>query len=194
LGKQNESNAAVFIDRDGTVIKEKDYLRKIKDIELFAHTIPALKLLKKAGFKLILVTNQSGIGRGYFTEEKLGRIHTSLQKLLTSKGAGFDAVYYCPHAPGAGCSCRKPNLGLVKLAGKKFHLNLKRSYSIGDHSGDFLLGRNMGGKGVFVLTGHGKREYRKFVKDPSAPRPDRIEKNILSAAKWILSDSAGERS
>jgi histidinol-phosphate phosphatase family protein len=173
------------------VIKEKDYLSRIKDVELFACTVKALKLLRKSGFKLILVSNQSGIGRGYFTENKLKKIHNYLQKLLKKKGAGFDAMYYCPHAPDAGCSCRKPNLGLVKLARKKFKIDLKKSYSIGDHKGDFLLGRNMGGKGVFVLTGHGRHEYAKFMKDPSAPRPDRIESNIYKAAKWILADSMG---
>jgi len=191
LGKQNKNKAAVFIDRDGTVIKERNYLSKIKDVELFAGTVKALKLLKSAGFKLILVSNQSGIGRGYFTEDKLKKIHSYLQKLLDKKGAGFDAMYYCPHVPDAGCSCRKPNLGLVKLAKKKFKLNLKKSYSIGDHKGDFLLGRNMGGKGVFVLTGHGKHEYEKFMKDKSALRPYRIEKNIYTAAKWIVADSIG---
>ena len=187
MGK-SKGNAAVFIDRDGTVIKEKDYLRKIKDIELFPQTVRSLKLLKSAGFKLILITNQSGIGRGYLTENKLKNIHVYLQKLLKKKGTGFDAIYYCPHLPDAGCACRKPNLGLVKLAKTKFKIDLKRSYSIGDHKGDFLLGRNMGGKGIFVLTGHGRHEYAKFMKDRSIPRPHRIEKNIYSAAKWILSD------
>lgn len=186
MGKRNGKETAVFIDRDGTVIKEKDYLRKIKDIELFPQSIKALKLLKGAGFKLVMVTNQSGIGRGYFSEIKLLAIHAALQKTLRKKGVAFDAVYYCPHLPDAGCSCRKPNLGMVKDAQKKFKLDLKNSYSIGDHKGDYLLGRKMGGKGIFVLTGHGRREYAKFMKDSSIPRPDRVEKNIYTAAKWIV--------
>ena len=190
MGTKHKKNAAVFIDRDGTLIKEKDYLSRIKDIELFSRSVDALKLLKRAGFKLILVSNQSGIGRGYFTENKLKQIHSALQKILRKKGAGFDAMYYCPHLPDEGCSCRKPNLGLVNLAKKKFNLDLKSSYSIGDHKGDFLLGRNMGGKGIFVLTGHGRRELGKFSAARSAPTPHRIENNIYSAAKWILKDSA----
>ena len=192
MGKRNGKKIAAFIDRDGTVIKEKDYLCKVKDIELFPQTVGALKLLRSAGFKLILITNQSGIGRGYFTEKKLLRVHAALEKTLLKKGVKFDAIYYCPHAPGAACSCRKPGLGMVKLAQKKFNIDLKRSYSIGDHRGDFTLGRKMGGKGVFVLTGHGKSEYKKMLNDPSIPRPDKIEKNIYSAAKWIVSDYARE--
>jgi len=192
LGKRNGKEIAAFIDRDGTVIKEKDYLCKIKDIELFPQTARALKLLKGAGFKLILVTNQSGIGRGYFSEKKLLQVHAALEKILSKKGVKFDAIYYCPHAPEAACGCRKPNLGMVKLAEKKFNIDLKRSYSIGDHKGDFMLGKKMGGKGVFVLTGHGKSEYKKLSDDPLSPRPDKVEKNIYSAAKWIVSDKTHE--
>jgi histidinol-phosphate phosphatase family protein len=189
LAKRNGKEIAAFIDRDGTVIKEKDYLCKIKDIELFPQTVKALKLLEDAGFKLILVTNQSGIGRGYFSEAKLLKVHAALEKILLKNGVKFDAIYYCPHAPDASCECRKPGLGMVKLAAKKFNLDLKRSYTIGDHKGDFMLGRKMGGTGVFVLTGHGKREYKKMQNDPSYPRPDRVEKDIYSAAKWIVSEN-----
>jgi histidinol phosphatase-like enzyme len=107
---------------------------------------------------------------------------------LQKKGVKLNAIYYCPHLPDAGCACRKPKLGLVEKARKAFRLDLGRCYSVGDHHGDYKLGQAMGGKGVFVLTGHGKKEQAMI--NPQGPRPDRIEKNMLGAARWILKDSS----
>ncbi|MBN1823582.1 MAG: HAD family hydrolase [Endomicrobiales bacterium] len=177
----DRKNRAVFIDRDGTLIHEKNYLHKIKDVRFYTRAVEALKKLKALGYRIIVVTNQSGIGRGYFKESDLKKVHAFLARYFSRRGVRIDAIYYCPHAPDAGCSCRKPRLGLVKKAQKRFNLDLKKSYVIGDHNNDFLLGKNMGGKGIFILTGHGKEEIKK-IKDT---RPDRIEKNLLSAAKWI---------
>jgi histidinol phosphatase-like enzyme len=95
-------------------------------------------------------------------------------------------VYYCPHLPDKGCGCRKPNLGLVKKAQKKFKLDLKNSFSVGDHVNDFLLGQRMGGKGIFILTGHGREELKKIRQNRKIYKPDLITKDILSAAKWIV--------
>lgn len=179
-------NKAVFIDRDGTIIKERCYLSKIKDISFLSGAVKALHLLKSAGYKLILVTNQSGIARGYLTEKKLLRIHDYIQKYLKQKGVEFDAVYYCKHGPDDKCSCRKPRTGMVEQASKRYNIDLKRSFVIGDHLNDFLLGKNMGGRAVFVLTGHGKEEYAKLGAGKFRQKPDKVAKNILMGVKWIL--------
>lgn len=186
MAESAKKSFAVFIDRDGTLIREKNYLSKVSDLKLITGAVDALKLLRQAGYKLILITNQSGIGRGYFTEKKLLQIHESLQKMLDKKGVKLDGIYYCPHIPDDNCTCRKPKLGLVKKAAKEFNINLKKSYTVGDHPGDFLLGQNMGGKGIFVLTGHGNKEHEKIKDGGGELKPDRIEKNLLSAAQWII--------
>ncbi|MHB9155712.1 MAG: D-glycero-alpha-D-manno-heptose-1,7-bisphosphate 7-phosphatase [Endomicrobiales bacterium] len=192
MARAGAKSPAVFIDRDGTLIRERNYLSKIKDVALLSGAPEALRLLKQAGFKLVLVTNQSGIGRGYFSEEAMHRVHRHLQKLLAKKGARLDGIYYCPHGPETGCSCRKPALGMVKKARRELNLDLKNSFTVGDHRGDFLLGRNMGGKGIFVLTGHGRREIEKIRREESGPAPDRVERNLCRAAKWIVRTAAAK--
>jgi histidinol-phosphate phosphatase family protein len=189
LGRNGKKSAAVFIDRDGTLIHEKHYLRKIKDVKLFSGSVEAIKILKGAGFKIIVVTNQSGIGRGYLTEEKLNKINRHIERVLAAKGAKVATTYYCPHVPEDRCSCRKPGLGMVKRAEKRFNVDLKRSYAVGDHVNDFLLGKNMGGTGVFLLTGHGKEEHEKIKSGKTGLRPDRVEKNLLTAARWIIKNN-----
>jgi histidinol-phosphate phosphatase family protein len=177
---------AVFIDRDGTLIREKNYLSKIKDVALISGAVEALKALQRAGYLFVIVSNQSGIGRGYFTEKKLLQIHRYLRKLLLGKGVTPDGIYYCPHHPDAGCDCRKPRLGMIKQAQKELGIDLAASYTIGDRKGDYLLGRNMGGKGIFVLTGHGKTELKKIRQTQGLPQPDCIARNLPAAARWIL--------
>jgi D-glycero-D-manno-heptose 1,7-bisphosphate phosphatase len=174
----------VFIDRDGTLIHERHYLRRIKDVRLFADAARALRLLRDNGFKLVMVSNQSGIARGYFTEEKVLSIHRHLQKVLERAGVPMDAMYYCPHGPDDRCTCRKPALGMVRRASRELGIDLKRSFTIGDHQGDFLLGQRMGGAGIFVLTGHGKHEFGKLR--AANLQPHYIARDILSAARWIV--------
>ena len=186
MARKNQKSRAVFIDRDGTLIRERNYLRTIKEVKLLPGAVKALKLLRAAGFRLILVTNQSGIARGYLTVKKLKSIHAYLKKLLLGKGAKLDGVYFCPHGPDSKCSCRKPKLGMVRRAQKKFNIDLKRSFSVGDHTRDFLLGSNMGGRGIFILTGHGKEELKKLRKRKGKLKPHRIFKDLLAAAKYII--------
>ena len=108
MGRKDNGNHAVFVDRDGTIIREKNYLRKIKDVKLIRGAVSGLKMLARRGYKLFIVTNQSGIARGYLSEKKLKQINGYLVKLLNKKGAAVDGVYFCPHMPGYGCKCRKP--------------------------------------------------------------------------------------
>jgi len=179
---------AVFLDRDGTLIQEKNYLRRIADLKFIKGAIEAVKLLRTKGFKIFIITNQSGIARGYFSEKKLLQIHDSLEKKLIQKGAWVDGIYYCPHGPDDNCSCRKPKTAMVKRAQKEHKINLKKSYVIGDHPADFILAKNMGGKGVLVLSGHGKHELKNTLSKKGVQKPDKTTKNILSAAKWIVRD------
>ncbi|MCX5779131.1 MAG: HAD family hydrolase [Elusimicrobia bacterium] len=183
-------NKAVFVDRDGTLIHERHYLSRVKDIRLFSCAVPALKKLRDAGFKIIMVTNQSGIGRGYLTEKKLLQIHVHLNKLLSAAGVPLDGVYYCPHHPDVACGCRKPKLGMVEQARKRFSIDLKRSFTIGDHAADVKLGQAMGGGAIFVLTGHGREEYPKLT--AKGAKPDHVAKNILAAARYITAHGGSE--
>lgn len=175
---------AVFIDRDGTLIHERYYLRRVRDVRLYAGAAAALKTLRAAGYKLIVVTNQSGVGRGFLTEEKLLQIHARLERLLSAAGVPLDAIYYCPHHPDVACSCRKPNLGMVEQARKKFNIDLKHSVVIGDKAQDVRLARAMGGYAVFVMTGQGRKQFQKLSEKNA--RPDHVAANILSAARHIV--------
>lgn len=186
MGKSGSKNIAVFLDRDGTLIAEKNYLKMIRDVKILPGVPDALSTLRQAGYKLILITDQSGVARGYLTEKKLGAIHKHLQKLLARSNAQLDAIYYCPHHPDDGCRCRKPGLALVKEAKKHFNIDLRKSFSVGDKIKDFEFGQRMGGKGIFVLTGHGAEESKKLTKK-GAPKPDKTAKNMTDAARWILS-------
>ena len=194
MGIRSEKYSAVFIDRDGTLIHEKNYLSRPEDVRLYAGAIEALKLLHANGYRIVLVTNQSGIGRGYFTEKDLVRVHRHLKTLLKGEGVALDGIYYCPHHPEAGCECRKPRLGMIKKAEHDLHLDLSRSFTIGDHPGDYLLGDRMGGKGIFVLSGHGKQEYARLASRADIPKPDQVFRTLLTAARWIVKQKEERRS
>ena len=141
---------AVFIDRDGTLIEEVNFLSRIDDLRVFPFTADALKLLRESGFLVIVITNQSGIGRQIFGEEAMHVIHDEINKQLSG---AVDAFYFCPHLPGDGCRCRKPNLGLIEDACEVFDIDLSRSWFIGDKKIDVETGRNARIRTAMVLTG-----------------------------------------
>lgn len=176
---------AVFLDRDGTLIYEKPgvYLSSPRQLRLYKSTRPALQLLTQNGFKLFIVSNQSGIGRGYFTEKEVHAIHARLQQLL--KPAPIEEIVFCPHAPDAHCTCRKPQpkMGLDLI--KKYHIDPKASYMIGDKKADVEFGRAIGCKTVLVTTANGHRHLKKY---PDL-HPDKIATNLLNAAKFIVKDN-----
>jgi histidinol-phosphate phosphatase family protein len=148
-------NPAVFIDRDGTIIKEKSYISDPEQVEILPNSVSALKLLTENGFKLFVVTNQSGVGRGFFSLEELHAVHDRLSSLLEAAGTAVNKIYFCPHRPDEGCECRKPKPGMVMRAKNEFDIDLTRSYMIGDRSEDIELGAAAGLKAVLVLTGYG---------------------------------------
>jgi histidinol-phosphate phosphatase family protein len=135
---------AVFIDRDDTIAKDVPYCSKPEDLKLFPGVGKAIKKLNDAGFLVVLVTNQSGIARGYFNEDMLVNIHAKLERDLEEDGAKLDAIYYCPHHPDEKCSCRKPATGMIERAVKDLGIDLRSSYVIGDGNGDIEMGERIG--------------------------------------------------
>ena len=185
---------AVFMDRDGTISKEVGYIRDPSDLRILPGAVDAVRLINESGMKAVLVTNQSGVARGHFSEEQLQKVHSKLKALLAERGAYLDGIYYCPHHPefggskhGSKCNCRKPDPGMLEMAAGDLHINLADSYVVGDKNSDVELGHRVGAKGILVLTGYGKNEAASLHKESKA-RPHYIAENILSAVNWILRD------
>lgn len=169
---------AIFLDRDGTIIKEKHYLRDYSDVELIEGAVKGLKLLKKMGFKLVIITNQSGIKRGLITEDELEMVHRKLEELLLKKGVAIDGIYFSPDLPFEISRTRKPQTGLLKKAKEELGLQFRGSYSIGDKKEDIEMGKKKGLKTILVLTGYGRENSGKI-------KPDFVAENLLDAALWI---------
>lgn len=184
---------AVFLDRDGTLIHDVGYLNHHSQIKLFKQTVPALKLLRQAGFRLIVVSNQSGVARGLFLESSVKETHRKLQAMLKAKGARIDAFFYCPHHPGGKvkslskvCRCRKPAPGMVEQAARRLPLDLKKSYVVGDKMDDVLLSQraHLAG-GILVRTGKGRKSEKELVRKKLKKRW--VAPHVLSAARRIVS-------
>lgn len=171
---------AVFLDRDGTLIVEKNYLHNPEDVEILPHVVAGLDILQKAGFALIVVTNQSGIGRGYYSVEDMQAVNARLTQCLSAEGIKLSGVYYCPHSPDTVCLCRKPLPGMLAQAAAELGLDMGRIATVGDKDCDVLMGRYLGGKGVGVRTGYGARG------GIDTRNADYIADTFLDAATYIL--------
>lgn len=145
-----------LLDRDGTLIVHRHYLSTPEEVELIPGAALGLRALGAAGLGLIVVTNQSGIARGYFDESTLDRINARMTALFAAEGVRFDAIYHCPHAPEDACECRKPRTGLVTRAAAAHHFDPRQSFVIGDNLVDLELGRNLGATTILVKTGYGE--------------------------------------
>jgi D,D-heptose 1,7-bisphosphate phosphatase len=172
---------AVFLDRDGTILTERGYLLETKKMRFYPFVFSALRRLVKNGFKLVVITNQSAIGRGYLTEKKLSEIHDFFMLRLRARGIRLSGIYYCPHRPDASCRCRKPKPFLVKPAAKELSLDLSKSFIVGDQARDVELAYNSGAKGVLVLTGAGRQQRSAAKKYAS-----HVSRNLDKASKWIV--------
>ncbi len=174
---------AIFLDRDGVINVEVGYLSDPDDFELLKGTSEALKLLNQKNYLLIIITNQAGIARGYFTEEILQNIHKKMITLLKKQDIILDDIFFCPHHPvfTGHCNCRKPNPGMILKASEKFNIDLNKSYMVGDTLNDIETGKNVKCKTVLVLTGYGSKELKKI----NSIKPDFIFKNLLEFAKNI---------
>lgn len=156
-------NRAVFLDRDGTINIEKDYLHRIEEFEFIPRAPEAIRLLKDAGFLVIVVSNQSGVGRGYFDEQAVKDLHHHIQSELACYGTSIDAFYFCPHHPEKGlgsykvtCGCRKGSPGMFLQAAREHDIDLQRSFMVGDKLADIEAGERAGCKSILVLTGYGE--------------------------------------
>ncbi|MFA4858584.1 MAG: D-glycero-beta-D-manno-heptose 1,7-bisphosphate 7-phosphatase [Candidatus Margulisiibacteriota bacterium] len=181
---------AVFLDKDGTINKDVGYLDHHTKLKVFPYSAKAIKMLNAAGYKVIVVSNQSGIARGFLTEGALQAIDKKLSKEILSGGGIIDAIYYCPHHPEHGihpykrnCECRKPATGMLKQAQKRFDLDLSQCYMIGDKLSDIEMGFNAGIKSILVKTGYGAE----VANNPALAKlkPSFVGENLLTAAEWI---------
>jgi D-glycero-D-manno-heptose 1,7-bisphosphate phosphatase len=175
--------AAVFLDRDGTINEEVNYLDDVENLRLIQGAGQAVHLLNQAALPAILVTNQSAIGRGYLTTARLNELHRELARRLAGYDAHLDAIYYCPHRPDEGCACRKPQPGLLEWAAEEHGLDLSRCFLIGDKASDLEAGRRAGCRTVLVLTGYGA-EQRAAIE--ARTPPDSVARDLLEAVRWIL--------
>jgi D-glycero-D-manno-heptose 1,7-bisphosphate phosphatase len=185
---------AVFLDRDGTLIEEVGYLDRVDRVRLFPWSVAAIRALNDANIPIVLITNQSGVARGFFTEAVVDEVHRHIGKLLAAGGARLDAYYYCPHHRDGkiaqyafACDCRKPGRGLVDRAARDLNVDAARSFTVGDRWLDVALARNIGGRGILVRTGYGAAEERRATDGLAA---DAVVNNLVEAASWIL-DTVG---
>jgi D-glycero-D-manno-heptose 1,7-bisphosphate phosphatase len=189
-------NRAVFLDRDGTVIEEVGYLSDLKQLRLIPGAAASIKRLNEAGLKVVLVTNQSGVARGYFTEAFVSETHELLGKMLGLEDARLDGIYYCPHHPKAGdspymaaCDCRKPGTGMLEQAARELGIDVKASFVVGDKWSDVELGQRAGAHSILVRSGYAPD-------DPGNARPARlsdpefIAETLTEAADWIVRQAA----
>ena len=189
------TNRAIFLDRDGTLNVEDGHITSPERFRLYSFVAEAVQLINQSGWKAIVLTNQSGIARGYFTEATLIEIHELMQESLRLQDARLDAIYYCAHHPDYGsppyrldCDCRKPKPGLAEMAARDFNLDLNRCYVIGDRYRDIEAGHAVGARGVMVMSGFGREEYETDRR--RWPRqPDHVAEDLLDAVKWILSEN-----
>jgi histidinol-phosphate phosphatase family protein len=172
------TDRAVFLDRDGTMAPDVHYCGRPEDFDLFPNTAKAVRLLNEHGFKVIVITNQSGIARGYFTEETLAEIHKKMKRELAKEGAWVDAIYYCPHHPDDNCDCRKPKPRLILQAAEDFDVDLERSFVMGDLQMDIDLGKAVGCPAILIRDG--------AVVDSTNAEASLIVPDLLEAARIVI--------
>lgn len=177
------TRAVVYMDRDGTINHDPGYLSNPDEVVLFDGVATAIKHLNDQSIKVIVITNQSAIGRGYFSESALFAVNSRVSEIIKGSGGRLDGIYYCPHTPDAGCGCRKPKIGLIEQAEKEHDLHGLPAYFIGDKVSDMEAARGAGVKAIMVLTGYGEKELEKM-----AQLPDFVAKDLSVAVDWIISD------
>jgi len=181
---------AVFLDRDGTIVEEAGYLDRLERLVFFPFSVDAVRVLNRAGFAVVVITNQAGIARGIVKESFVAEAHRHIADAMAAGGARIDGFYYCPHYTDGvveqyrqACDCRKPQPGLLHAAAKDLELDLRQSFVVGDRWHDVAAGHAVGARGVLVRTGLGR-------KDEASPHPgttpDVIVDNVMEAAAWIL--------
>jgi len=187
---------AVFLDRDGTINEQMGYINHLSRFKMFPEAVSAIQRLNKAGIPVIVVTNQSGLARGYFPESLLDEVHKCMRRQLAENGAHVDGIYICPHHPEAkeekyreNCDCRKPQNGLFLKAANDLQIDLSKSYVVGDRWSDLKAAARCKAKGILVLTGYGKGDYE-FIGPNQEIQPHYVAENLQDAVSFILDDLA----
>ena len=183
---------AVFIDRDGTINEQMGYINHISRFVLLPGTAEGIRLLNRHQYLAIIVSNQSGVARGYFPMALIDRVHAHMKDLLAKEGANIDGIFFCPHYPrgivpeySVECDCRKPRTGLVQKACEEFDIDMKNSYVIGDRCSDIELAERSNLQGIMVTTGYGLGDIE-YVLPHKSFKPLHIAKDLLHAVRWII--------
>ena len=188
------SARAVFLDRDGTFVEEAGYINRIDRLELFPWSLEAVRLLNRAGFRVIVVTNQAGVARGYFDEAFVRQAHDHLDGLIRAAGGRIDGYYYCPHHPDASvaeyrrtCDCRKPGTGMFLAAAREHGIDLSQSYAVGDRWHDVEAAQKAGVTAILVRSGYGLTE---LARPRAGLTPAHVADTLIDATTWILRQRA----
>jgi len=189
---QGRLQPAVFLDRDGTINEQMGYINHLSRFHLLPGVGQAIRTLNQFGLPVVVVTNQSGLARGYFPESLLDAVHAEMRRLLALDGARINGLYVCPHHPEAkeeryrlACACRKPKTGLLEQAAAEMGLDLRRSYVVGDRWSDLRCGAAVGAATILVLTGYGRGDAA-YIGPGQAVQPDYVAEDLTAAVRWIL--------
>jgi D-glycero-D-manno-heptose 1,7-bisphosphate phosphatase len=183
---------AVFLDRDGTINEQMGYINHISRFQMLPGAAEAIARLNRLEIPVVVVSNQSGLARGYFPEELLVAVHEQMNRLLADKGAHIDGLYWCPHHPDAkieqfkkkNCGCRKPGTGLLEQAARELNLDLKSSFMVGDRWSDLKCGKRAGATSILVLTGYGRGDLQ-YIGPDQELQPSHVAKDLSAAVDWI---------
>jgi len=197
MSRHGSEKPAIFIDRDGCLTEEVGYVNHPSRIRLLPRTAEAIRRLNRSGIAAVMVTNQTGIARGYFSEETLHAANARMVAELAAGGARLDGLYVCMHHPTLGeppyradCDCRKPRPGLLTRAAAELGLDLRASVMVGDKFSDVAAGQAVGALGVLVLTGYGRGEWE-YQRQAQPVKPDHVAEDLLDAVEWALGRPAG---
>lgn len=177
------ANRAAFLDRDGVINAEVHYLHEVGALQILPGVPEALRLLERAGYLRVVVTNQAGIGRGYYPARAMEAVHAAIQERVAARGASITAFYHCPHHPEAGCACRKPEPGMLLQASADLEVDLPASVTIGDKLTDIEAGRRAGTRTILVRTGYGAKEVQQAAR--VARYADHVVDDLLAAARLV---------
>jgi D-glycero-D-manno-heptose 1,7-bisphosphate phosphatase len=183
----NPKRRAVFLDRDGTIAEEVGYANHISRFVVYPFAAAAIRRLNEAGLPVIVVTNQSGVARGFFPESLIGQMHDKMVEELAAGGAHVDGMYYCPHIRDDQCSCRKPLPGMLVLAAREHNLEVPGSVLVSDRYNDIQMGHENGCRTILVLTGYGRGDYE-WNRAKWPRQPDHVVENLADAVEIILKE------
>ncbi len=191
--------AGVFLDRDGTINEQMGYINHISRFHMLPRSAAAIRLLNDNHVPVVIISNQSGLARGYFPEELLDSVHEKMRQMLAEEGAHVDGIYFCPHHPEAkqekyriNCQCRKPKTGLLTKAAAELGIDLSKSYVVGDRWSDLKTAARCKAIGILVLTGYGRGDYE-FIGPTQEIKPHYVAEDLFEAVQWILADMAARR-